>query len=212
MNDLVRSFCLPAFGAILLTAALAGPAAAQQQQDICATGSGDVAIAACTQAIESGRFRGHELALKFSNRGVEWRLKQDYARAVSDYDEAIRLDPDYADAYYNRCIAYNRQQKYDRALPDCTKAIALGPTANALNATGQEKLTNDRSMSDYFAQRGISYHGKHELDRAIADYSEALRLYPSNVNALNNRARAYEQKGERARAKADLDAAKRLQR
>jgi len=201
--------------AIVLAAALAGPAAAQQgPQDLCATGSGDVAIAACTQAIESGRFRGHELALKFSNRGVEWRLKQDYARAISDYDEAIRLDPDYADAYYNRCVAYNRQRKYDRALPDCSKAIALGPSADddALNATGQEKLTNDRSMSDYFAQRGICYHGKHELDRAIADYSEALRLYPSNVTALSNRARVYEQKGDHARAKADRDAARRLAR
>ena len=194
--------------AVVVATALGGAAAAEE--DLCAYGSGDAAIADCTRAIQSGRFTGHALALKFSNRGVEWRLKNDYARAIADYDEAIRLDPKYPDAYYNRCIAYNRTQKYDLALPDCNRAIALGPAANTLNATGQEQLSSDRSKSDYYTQRGVAYHGRREIDRAIADYSEALRLYPRNVSALNNRARAYDDKGDGARAKADRDAAKRL--
>jgi tetratricopeptide (TPR) repeat protein len=196
--------------AVVALGAWGGGAAAEE--DLCAHGSGDVAIADCTLAIQSGRFTGHALALKFGNRGVEWRLKGDYERAIYDYGEAIRLDPNYADAYYNRCVAYNRQQKYDLALDDCSKAIEIGPGENTLNATGQEKLSNDRSKSDYYAQRGVARHGRKEIDRAIADYSEALRLYPGNVIALNNRARAYEDKGEKARAEADRAAAKRLAR
>lgn len=207
MNRLARS-CTVAVAAALLVIAVAERAAAEE--DLCAYGSGDAAIADCTRAIQSGRYRGHELALRFSNRGVEWRLKQDYARAISDYDEAIRLDPKYADAYYNRCIAYNRTQKYDLALADCNKAITLGPTTNALNATGQEKLSIDRSRADYFAQRGVAYHGKQEIDRAIADYTEALRLYPKQRTALVSRARAYEAKGDTTRANADKEAAERL--
>jgi tetratricopeptide (TPR) repeat protein len=207
MNGLARS-CAVAAAAVLLAGAIGGRASAEE--DLCAYGSGDAAIADCTRAIESGGFRGHELALKFSNRGVEWRLKQDYVRAIADYDEAIRLDPKYADAYYDRCIAYNRQQKYDLALADCNKAIALGPSANALNATGQKKLSIDRSNSDYYAQRGIAHHGGQEIDRAIADYNQALRLFPKNLTALNNRARAYEAKGDSKRAKAIRDAAGRL--
>jgi tetratricopeptide (TPR) repeat protein len=194
----------------LIVAAVGACGGAAAEEDLCAYGSGDAAIADCTRAIQSGRFTGHALALKFSNRGVEWRLKGDYARAISDYDDAIRLDPKYADAWYNRCIAYNRTQKYDLALPDCNQAITLGPSANTLNATGQEKLSNDRSKSDYYTQRGVAYHGRQEIDRAISDYSEALRLYPKNVVALNNRARAYDDKGDGDRAKADRDAAKRL--
>ena len=81
-----------------------------------------------------------------------------------------------------------------------------------MNATGQEKLSNDRSKSDYFTQRGIAYLGKHEIDRAIADFGEALRLYAKNVSAFNNRARAYEAKGDTASAQADRDAAKQLGR
>lgn len=197
-------------GVAAVVAAVAACGGAAAEEDLCAHGSGDVAIADCTRAIQSGRYTGHALALKFSNRGVEWRIKGDYERAISDYDDAIRLDPDYADAYYNRCIAYNRQRKFDLALPDCNQAIALGPGANTLNATGQEKLSADRSKSDYYTQRGVAYHGRNEIDRAIADYGAALRLYPKNVAALNNRARAYDDKGDSARARADRDAAKRL--
>jgi tetratricopeptide (TPR) repeat protein len=185
---------------------------AAAEQDLCAYGSGDPAIAACTRAIESGRFKGHDLAVRYSNRGVEWRLKQDDARALEDYGRAIRVDPRYADAYYNRCIIRNRRQEYDLAVADCSKAIALGPGKNTLNATGEVKLTDDRSRSDYFAQRGVAYHGKQDIDRAIADYSEALRLYPMSLTALNSRAKAYEAKGDKDRAKADADAAKLLAR
>ena len=206
----LASCCTVAAAALLLAIVGAGRVAAEE--DLCAHGSGDAAIADCTRAIQSGRFTGHALAIKFSNRGVEWRLKQDYARAISDYDDAIRLDPQYADAYYNRCIAYNRTQKFELALEDCGTAITLGASATALNATGQEKLSIDRSTSDYYTQRGIAYHGRQEIDRAIADYNQALRLSAKNAIALNPRARAYEAKGDTARAQADRDAAKQLSR
>lgn len=208
MKRIGRRSCIVALGALLFAAA--NPARAAAEEDLCAYGSGDPAIAACTRQIESGRFKGHALAVRYSNRGILWRIKNDYARAFADYGEAIRLDPKYSDAYYNRCVAHNRKEGWDLALADCNKAITLGPTANALNTTGQEKLSIDRSRADYFAQRGVAYHGRQEIDRAIADYSEALRLYPEQRTALAGRARAYEAKGDTARANADKEAAERL--
>src|SRR5712672_690769 len=210
MNRLAQCGRIVALAALLLAAAI--PTGAAAEEDLCAYGSGDAAIAACTRQIESGRFTGHALAVRYSNRGIEWRIKNDYARAFADYGEAIRIDPKYADAYYNRCVAHNRKESWDLAIADCNKAIALGPTANALNATGQEKLSDERSKSDYFTQRGIAYLGKQEIDRAMADFGDALRLFPRNVGARNNRARAWQAKGDTARANDDLDAAKQLGR
>jgi tetratricopeptide (TPR) repeat protein len=204
----MRGLCGTAI--VLVAGAWCGTAAAEE--DLCANASGDVAIADCTLAIRSGRFSGHELAVKFNNRGVEWRLKEDYAKAIADYDEAIGLDSGYADAYYNRCIANNRQKKYEIALGDCGKAIELGPSPNALNATGQQKLSDDRSKSDYYVQRGLAYQGLKQYDRAIADYTEALRLVPGHVGALDNRASAYEAKGDNNHARDDRDAVRRLRR
>ena len=44
--------------------------------------------------------------------------KGDYDRAIADFDQAIQLKPDYADAYYNRGIAYHDKGDYDRAIAD----------------------------------------------------------------------------------------------
>jgi tetratricopeptide (TPR) repeat protein len=37
-----------------------------------------------------------------TNCGITYYGKGEFDRAIADYTEAIRLDPDYAEAYYNR--------------------------------------------------------------------------------------------------------------
>jgi tetratricopeptide (TPR) repeat protein len=127
--------CIVIIGALLLTGGSVSLAAADDAK-ICAEESGDVAIAACTRAIKSGKYRGHQLAIKFLNRGVEWKLKKEYDRAMADYAEAVRLDANYADAFYDRCIIDNIKEDYDRALSECSRAIKIGASADALEATG----------------------------------------------------------------------------
>jgi tetratricopeptide (TPR) repeat protein len=201
--------CIVASGTLLLTGVTESRAAANDPK-ICAEQSGDVAIAACTRAIKSGKYRGHELAIKFLNRGVEWKLKKDYDRAMADYGEAIRLDASYADAYYDRCIIYNIKEDYDRALAECDQAIKIGASADALASTGGVHLGIDRATSDYYAQRGYSYLSKKDYDRAIADFDDAIRLYTKNARTAYNRGLAYQAKGDTARANADFETAKQL--
>ena len=53
-------------------------------------------------------------------------------------------------------------------------------------------------------------NNKRDYDRAIADYSEAIRLNPRDALPYRNRALAYEKKGNTARAKADREIADQL--
>ena len=47
--------------------------------------------------------------------GSKYAMKGQFDRAIADFDEAIRLDPKNADAFYNRGNAYAEQRQYDRA-------------------------------------------------------------------------------------------------
>ena len=50
--------------------------------------------------------RDRQEAVKYFTSGNTYREKGDYDRAITDYDQAIRLDPKYTVAYINRGVAY----------------------------------------------------------------------------------------------------------
>jgi tetratricopeptide (TPR) repeat protein len=155
--------------------------------------SPDVAIAYCTQAIESRQFRGKLLAFAFYKRGNAYYGKGDHDRAISDYNQAIRLNPSDVNSRSNRGAAYARKRDYDRAIEDYDEAIRLNP-----------------NNADAFSNRGVAYARKGDYDRAIQDYDEAARLNPNHANALYGRGNAYRRKGDYDRAIQNYDEAIRL--
>ncbi len=66
----------------------------------------DRRVRGCTAVIRSGQWQGKDLAWAYYNRGIAYKNLKDYRRAIEDYDQALRLDPDYVKAYNNRGYAY----------------------------------------------------------------------------------------------------------
>jgi tetratricopeptide (TPR) repeat protein len=149
---------------------LASTAVAADDSALCVRGSGDDAIAACTRAIKSGRFDRRNLAMIYSNRGLQWERKQDYDKAIKDHDEAIRLDPNYAAGFMHRGNTYARRGDFDRALADHSEGIRLTP-----------------KDADAFYNRGYTYSRKGDHERAIVDYSTGLELDASNSRLWGQR-------------------------
>ncbi len=131
------------------------------------------------------------------------------------YSEAIRLKPDYTNAWINRGVA--REGDLDGALEDFNEAIRLKPNnATALYNRGiarSDKGDPDGALQDYseairlkpddpaaFSNRGIARKDKGDLDGALEDFNEAIRLKPDYDAAFNNR-------GIARKAKSDLDGA-----
>jgi tetratricopeptide (TPR) repeat protein len=84
---------------------LAMPAFAQSQQEwaLCQDlRSPELPIQGCTAVIEAGRQVLDRLAAAYNNRGVAYRLKTEYDKAIGDFDEAIKLRPNYPNAFNNR--------------------------------------------------------------------------------------------------------------
>ena len=190
-----------AAAALSPVAATAGP---NEDSQTCSKSSGDTAIAACTRALATGRWKPHDRALILENRGIEYAAKGELDRAMADYSEAIRLDPKRAKGYLARGVAHYKRQDYDRAITDYDQAIRLDPKyADAFTDRGNayhKKKDSDRALADHtqairlnpklalaYYNRGLLYGEKDELDRALGDYAEAIRLEPQYANAFLNR-------------------------
>lgn len=106
-------------------------------------------------------------AIDYYNRGNDFRKKGQYDSAIEDYNKAIQLDPNLAQAYGNRGLAHGRKGEYDRSIEDCSKAIALNP--------------DDPSAA--YINRSLAYSCKGEYDRAIEDCNKAIALDPNNALA-----------------------------
>ena len=143
------------------------PVSRRDEEDCTRSSEPATVIAACTRLIESGQFTGHNLAIFHYDRGIAHKNKKDFDQALSDYSEAIRLDPNYAHAYLNRGVLLADKREIDRAMADFEAAIRLDPT---------EKLG--------YMNRAAAYKIKGDWDRAIADYSEAIRLDPNDIDII----------------------------
>lgn len=132
-------------------------------------------------------------AQEYEARGWVYRTKGENDRAISDLNEAIRLDPKYVLAYFNRGSVYSIKRDNDRAISDYNEAIRLDP-----------------KYAEAYTTRGIAYSDKGDNDRAISDYSVAIRLNPKLAPAYENRAKAYRQMGKIPLAEADERAAAKL--
>jgi tetratricopeptide (TPR) repeat protein/predicted small secreted protein len=159
--------------------------------------------------------------------GVSEDKKAVYDRAIADFTQAIRLDPNNAKAYTERGDAYADKGDSERAIADYTQAIRIDPNyAWAYNNRGlsyNDKGEYDRAIADYtqairldpnymetYYNRGLAYYNKREYDRAIANYTQAIRLDPNLALAYSNRGLSYNDKMEYDRAIADYTQAIRL--
>jgi tetratricopeptide (TPR) repeat protein len=109
------------------------------------------------------------------------------------YSEAIRLAPDFGEAYCIRCIEREAMGDHDGAIRDYDEAIRLKP-----------------EYGDAFCNRGAARHAKGDLDGAMGDFDEAIRLQPEDAMSRNNRGAAWNANGDLDGAIADFSEAIRL--
>ncbi len=87
------------------------------------------------------------MATAFDNRGVAYKLKGEYDRALPDYEEAIRLNPNSAKPYNNRGIIYRIKGDYDRAIADYDEARSVRMNLTNFAAVHESAVGPSRHVS-----------------------------------------------------------------
>ena len=99
-------------------------------------------------------------------RGNAYGQTKDFDRAIKDYTDALPLDPKNESIKYiydHRAWAWIDEKNYDLAKDDFNRAISIDPKFDAA----------------YYG-RAYVWYKKGDLQRAIIDAKEALRLNPSD--------------------------------
>ncbi len=111
---------------------------------------------------------GPNTAIDWVSKGNAFRKQGKHDEAIKAYDEAIRLDPNDADAWYNKgeALNYMGESKYDEAIKAYDEAIRLDP-----------------QLAEAWFWKGnlLNAQGKH--DEALEAYDEAIRLDPNDADA-----------------------------
>lgn len=164
---------------LLLAASLAAlPAfaaedAREAEWRLCAGGPAialEQTIQGCSAIISAGDEVAANAAIAYSNRGNAFKSKGDLTSALSDYAQAVTLNPNDAVAYYNRANAYLALNNLPLALTDFDAAIKLSPV-----------------YADAYLNRGATHATMGSRALAIADYDAAIRIAPGNPQAYMNR-------------------------
>jgi tetratricopeptide (TPR) repeat protein len=117
-----------------------------------------------------------------------------FAEAIKNLDEVLRVNPADPEALNNRCWARALLGDLDNALKDCDRALQLRPRyADAFDSRGLVNLKLGRS------------------NNAVDDYDAALAMDPKRPSALYGRGIARIRKGDAEAGRNDIGAAKAVQ-
>jgi tetratricopeptide (TPR) repeat protein len=167
----------------------------------------------------------NDIARNRLKRGMRFYTEGQLDQAIVDFTEVLQLNPGDTRTCLLRGRAYGTRGRFKEAIADLRQAVSEDPPAVQLMLGNCYKEIGDhdgaiealsaairleRSNPHVYVCRAIVWHLKQEPDKAIADYSEALRLDPRTVLAYEGRADAYRKIGANDRAQADEQAARTL--
>ena len=134
--------------------------------------------------IDPGSFRVHELL------GESYRLQGSAKRAIEEYQEAIRRNPDAPGLHFNLGSLYWKEFNYDNAIPELEKELEVSP----YNALAKALL-------------GKIFASLHNPAKAIPYLRASLEIDPNLADAHSDLGMALEQGGQLEEAIDELQVA-----
>jgi len=107
---------------------------------------------------------------QYSNEGIRLSSIRLFREALEAYEQALRLDPHFADAYFGKGNAFYFLGQYEEALHAYEHAIHLAPHNAA-----------------YHNNKGGALYALGRYREALAAYEQALRISPGWISAQRGR-------------------------
>ncbi len=123
-------------------------------------------------------------------QGIRYSNRKKLNEAIDAFTVAIKVNPNYYEAYLLRGINYGKKGKHDLAIEDFIKAITINP-----------------NEPDAYLGRGLVYVYAYKYDLAIMDFNKAIEIDPDYYDAYRYRGDLYFYKHDYDKAIEDFDKA-----
>ena len=140
-------------------------------------------------------------ATAYFDSGKKFYDQDEYDKAITELNEAIKLDPNHRNAgkflafsYYARGMLYYQNNEFSRAVQDFTKALEY-----------------DKDDIDFLKARGMSYMNLGEWGKLIDDFSCVIAHDDKDAQVYCIRGSAYGKTEQWENAYADYDKATHLE-
>jgi len=124
-------------------------------------------IESCDRAIGGGGLVGRDLAGTYTNRGILHLQSGNPDAAMADFNKAIDIKGNLAEAILNRGNAHYHRRDYVEAINDYTRAIDMD--------------TSDLHAAHF--NRGLAHERQGNKDAALADFKQANQISPDWIEA-----------------------------
>ncbi len=147
-----------------------------------------------------------------------------YQNVIEDFNRALKINPQFTEAYHNRGVVYLKQEKYQQAIEDFNRVIQINPQlALAYNNRGLAHFRQgnyQQAIKDFnrviqinpqlalaYNNRGVVYLSKEKYQQAIEDFNRVIQINPQLALAYNNRGFAHFRQGNHQQAIEDFNQA-----
>lgn len=154
----------------------------------------------------------HMLSWMYENRGDIYRYNYNFDEAISDYNKALQINPNFDFAYQGRAKINYLKSNYSQAITDLTKAIKAVPFGKDISGNPELASLQQMSLSISSQFRGIVYYVEGEYTSAIDDFNKAIQYMPDFEYCYYFRGRAYERLGNHNQAVSDYNKAVEIER
>ncbi len=174
--------------------------------------------------VTSGSGLSHNI---HNNLGMAYDRAEMYGNAVEEFNEALRLDPEYIEVLNNLAVTYHRMGLMDEATERLREALRLRPgypeahcnLGNIYASAGRYEeallefeaaltLHPDNAIAHY--SLGNIYTEQEKLPDAIKEFQEAVRLDPDYLPARSSLGMLYARRGRHEDALREFQEALRL--
>ena len=132
------------------------------------------AVVNYTEALRDTSLTNDRRATILNDRAVAYARLGQTKLAIEDFNQAVRLFPEYAAIYNNRGSLLLALGNANEAIKDFNRAIALAPGYAAA-----------------FSNRGGAYAKTGDHDQAIQDFTRAIKLMPQSAAPLSGRGQVH---------------------